>query len=522
MSELLLGVDVGTSSVKALACDREGRIVATFSAAHPIQQPHPGWSEQNPEDWWRATVEAIRGVLADPRCAASRVIAVGLSGQMHGSVFLPAKGETPIRPALLWNDQRTAEQCRAIETAFGGRDRLVSMVGNAALTGFTLPKILWLREKEPDNFARVGTVLLPKDYVRLRLDGRRATDVGDASGTLLFDIDARTWSREAISLANLSPSIMPNVVEAGEVTGQVTPAAAAETGLPEGIPVIAGSGDNQAGAVGAGIVRPGLVLATIGTSGVVYAHSDVPRRDLAAPAQDPSGPRGVAGRLHTMCAANGSKGVRGHYSLTGCMLSAGGSLQWCREALFPSESFESLMAEAARVRPGCDGLVFLPYLTGERCPHPDPQARGGWIGLTSRHTRGHLVRAVIEGVTFGMGQILDLARGLGVRVESVRLGGGGARSALWRQMQADVYRCRVAIMDTEEGPAFGAALLAGVGAGVFSDVAEASRTAVHESGGVDPADSGAYDGARAVYASLYDDLRSRFAMLHAIDEGGRP
>lgn len=518
MSELLLGVDVGTSSVKALACDSSGRIVATCSAAHPIHQPHAGWSEQNPEDWWTSSVSAIRGVLSDPKCDGSRVIAVGLSGQMHGSVFLPAGSETPIRPALLWNDQRTAEQCRSIEQAFGGRRAMVSMVGNAALTGFTLPKIIWLREREPENFAKVATVLLPKDYVRLKLDGRRATDVGDASGTLLFDIEARRWSRAALSRVGLDPAILPDVVESGEVTGRVTPAAAAETGLPAGTPVIAGSGDNQAGAVGAGIVRSGLVLATIGTSGVMYAHSDSPRRDLQSTTSDrQEGPEPV-GRLHTMCAANGSRGIPGQYSLTGCMLSAGGSLQWCRDALFPGESFEALMAEAEQVRPGCDGLVFLPYLTGERCPYPDPQARGGWIGLTSRHTRGHLVRAVIEGVTFGMGQILDLVRGLGVEVESVRLGGGGARSALWRQLQADVYRCRVATMDTEEGPAFGAALLAGVGAGVFPNVAEACRTAVHESGIIDPRDSSAYDGARQVYGSLYTDLGPRFAALHGMDQ----
>lgn len=511
MTDLLLGVDVGTSSTKALLCTLTGAIVATASAAHPIHHPHPGWSEQDPDDWWRSTVQSIRAVLAEPNVIGHRVLAVGLSGQMHGSVFLPRGSDVPLRRALLWNDQRTGEQCRVIENAFGGRAGLVERVGNAALTGFTLPKILWLRDHEPDVFARLGTVLLPKDYVRLRLDGRRATDVGDASGVLLLDLQTRSWACDAAHRVDVDPGLLPPIVESGVVTGRLTQAAAAETGLPQGIPVIAGSGDNQTGAVGAGIVRPGLVLATIGTSGVIYAHCDEPRKDLSG---------ATSGRLHTMCAATGSAKGPGAYSLTGCMLSAGGSLQWCRDAVFPGVSFDLLMEEALRVPPGCDGLVFLPYLTGERCPHPDPSARGGWIGLTSRHTRGHLVRAVVEGVTFAMGQILDLTRSLGVAVDTVRLGGGGARSELWRQMQADVYGCRVAMMDTEEGPAFGAALLAGVGAGAFPSVESACETATHEVRHIEPQKATPYQAARSVYGSLYHDLRERFGQLLRVEQGG--
>jgi xylulokinase len=511
-SELLLGVDVGTSATKALVCDASGRVVATASAGHPTSQPRPGWSEQDPCDWWKSSIAAIRAAIGHPRAAGGHIVAVGLSGQMHGSVFLSGVvGDVePLRPALLWNDQRTGAQCSEIESAFGGRSKLVELVGNAALTGFTLPKILWVREHEPEVFARVGRVLLPKDYIRLRLTGEFATDVGDASGTLLLDVGRRQWSERASELAGLDAGILPRVVESGAVTGRVTREAAAETGLREGTVVVGGSGDNQAGAIGAGVVKPGMVLATLGTSGVIYAHAERPRKDLSG-----------GGRVHTMCAANGTASKPGAWSITGCMLSAGGSLQWCRDALWPGVGFDELMTEAASVRPGSDGLVFLPYLTGERCPHPDPSARGGWVGLTSRHTRGHLVRAVLEGVTFGMGQILDLVRGLGIPVDRVRLGGGGARSDLWRRMQADVYGCPVAMTDTEEGPAFGAALLAGVGAGVFADVEKACELAIHETAVFAPDDDAAarYTPAIKIYGELYGDLKARFAELLASEQG---
>lgn len=464
-------------------------------------------------DWWASSVEAIRRVLADPGVVGGRVIGVGLSGQMHGSVLLSADRK-PVRRALLWNDQRTSAECEEIERAFGGRAEIVRRVGNAALTGFTLPKLLWVRRYEPEVWKRVQAVLLPKDFIRLKLTDELATDVGDASGMLLFDVDKRVWSAEAMGLMGLEPRMFPRIVESGEVTGRLTKAAAAETGLPEGVPVVGGSGDNQAGAVGAGVVSPGLVLATIGTSGVIYAHSERVRKDIGV---------AVSGRLHTMCAANGGSGKPGQWSVTGCMLSAGGSLQWCRDVLFPGVDFDVLMQEAAGIPPGCDGLVFLPYLTGERCPYPDPQARGGWVGLTMRHTRGHLVRAVIEGVTFGMGQILDLVRGLEVQVEKARLGGGGARSPLWQQMQADVYGCPVALTNTEEGPAYGAGLLAGVGAGVFGSIEEACQGAIKETVIVQPRADGAaeYAGARRVYGNLYGDLRARFGELLAVERADK-
>lgn len=504
MTDLLLGIDVGTSSTKAVVCDLAGRVLGTASAPHPSYHPHPGWSEQEPMEWWGSTVQSIRQVMAG---IAGRVVGVGLSGQMHGSVLLNADRK-PVRRALMWNDQRTSAECEEIERVFGGRAELVRRVGNAALTGFTLPKLLWVRRHEAEIWKQVRSVVLPKDFIRLKLTGELATDVGDASGILLFDVDKRIWSSEAMGLVELDSSLFPRAFESGEVAGRISKAAAAETGLPEGIPVVGGSGDNQAGAVGAGVVSAGLVLATIGTSGVIYAHSERARKDLGT----------VSGRLHTMCAANGGAGNPGQWSITGCMLSAGGSLQWCRDALFPGVEFEALMREAEAVAPGCDGLVFLPYLTGERCPHPDPKARGGWIGLTTRHTRGHLVRAVIEGVTFGMGQILGLVRGLGVRVEKARLGGGGARSALWRQMQADVYGCPVALTNTEEGPAYGAALLAGVGAGVFASAQAACDGAIEETMVIEPRRS-EYGAARRVYESLYGDLRARFGELLAVEQG---
>lgn len=518
MRQTLIGLDLGTSSVKALAIDLAGQVVATATRPYPLSRPRPGWSEQDPADWWNASAGALGELAAglDP----GGVAGIGLSGQMHGLVLLDGDARarqasdcTAIRPAMLWNDQRTGAECQEIERLAGGRRALVELVGNAALPGFTLPKVLWLRAHEPAVLARARHALLPKDFVRLKLTGELGTDVGDASGTLLFDVDARRFSARALDLFGVAPDFFPPAVESGSVSGRLTPWAASQTGLRAGVPVVAGSGDNQAGAIGAGVVSPGMVLATLGTSGVMYAHADRPRRDL------PSGaPDHACGRLHTMCAADGDARRPGGWSVTGCMLSAAGSLQWARDALFPGESFDTLIAEAAGVAPGAAGLVFLPYLTGERCPHPDPDARAGWIGLTSRHTRAHLVRAVLEGVTFAMGQILDLVRGADVPVERVRLGGGGAKSDLWRQMQADVYGLPVALPNTEEGPAFGAALLAGVGAGVWPGVPEACASTIHETLVVEPSPVAAsYAPCRAVYERLYGELRAASAGLAAID-----
>lgn len=516
---LLLGIDVGTSSTKAILCDERGGIVASASAAHELLSPHPGWSEQDPEGWWRACIGAVRGALERAGAGGAAVRGIALSGQMHGSVLLPREAlagdgaeARALRPALLWNDQRTSAQCEAIERAAGSRADLVRLVGNAALAGFTAPKLLWVREHEPEIWRRTAWWCLPKDFVRLRLTGVLATDVGDAGGTLLFDVENRVWSQRACALLGLEPAMLPPVLESCAVAGGLTERAAGELGLAPGIPVAAGSGDNQCGAVGAGVVAPGIVLATLGTSGVVYAHTVSPRKDL--------GEGGApAGRVHTMCAADGTAREHGHWALTGCMLSAAGSLQWLHDALFPDTPYERLLAEAEAAPPGSGGLVFLPHLTGERCPYPDPHARGAFVGLTSRHGRGHLVRAVLEGVTLTMRRVLDIFESVGVEPARIRLGGGGARTAFWRQLQADIYRTPVELPTTEEGPAFGAALMAGVGAGVWPSVADACAAAVGSTETREP-DAERADLYRRLgerYAPLYPSLRESFVALAAFD-----
>ncbi len=515
----LLGIDVGTSSLKVVIASERGDILAVASADYAVSRPHPGWSEQDPELWWQAVRIAIPAALAAAPIDARDIRAIGLSGQMHGSVILDERTVSSrgslgraIRPALLWNDQRTATECARIESRAGGRRELVDLVGNAALTGFSLPKLLWLQSHEPEHAARIASFMLPKDYIGFRLTGLCATDVGDASGTLLIDPDTRAWSSRACALFGIDPAILPSLHESGSIVGTVTDWAANELGLTSGTPVIAGSGDNQAGAIGAGIVGPGQVLATLGTSGVIYAHADQPRRDIGHSLE-------TSGRLHTMCAADGTPNSRGHWSLTGCTLSAAGALQWARDTIAPDTPYDTLIEEAARVEPGARGLLFMPHLTGERCPYPDPEARGAWIGLTARHTRAHLIRAVIEGVTFTMAQILDLVRAAGVEVRSVRLGGGGARSRFWRQLQADLYNAPVATTNTEQGPAFGAALLAGVGIGVWAHVTEAAGACVHETERIepDPKRAQSYSPAREAFAGLHAGLQSTFKSLGAID-----
>lgn len=512
----LLGIDLGTSAVKALVCDERGDLRAAASATYPISRPRPLWSEQDPREWWAATARAIREALDRSGTRAEDVAAVGLSGQMHGAVLLTRDGvesrgtrADPLRPAILWNDQRTGAQCDRIEHAAGGRRALVELVGNAALPGFTLPKLLWVREHEPQIWQQTASVLLPKDYIRFCLTGDLATDMGDASGLLLMDVDHRRYSEAALAKFEIDPRLLPRIVESAAVTGTVSAHAAGLTGLRAGTPVVGGSGDNQAGAIGAGVVQPGMILATLGTSGVIYAHADRPRKDLGDP----------PGRVHTMCSATGGDRAPGQWCITGCMLSAAGSLQWCSETLWPKTPLDTLLKEAESAPPGSGGLVFLPYLTGERCPYPDPLARAGWIGLTTRHTRAHMVRAVLEGVACGMGQILDLQRSIGVQASGVRVGGGGARSPLWRRMLADCFGTTVASTNTEEGPAYGAALLAGVGAGLWPSVEAACAACIAETDHVHPDTSNPSvpPETRRVYGELYPDLKRRFAELAGAD-----
>src|SRR4051794_39643525 len=504
----LLGIDIGTSGTKTLICDEDGTVLATAMAEHPISSPKPGWSEQNPEDWWQATAAATKAVLKKAKLKATDIGAIGLSGQMHGSVFL-GDGTKALRPALLWNDQRTAEQCAQIEEKAGGREALIELVANPALTGFTAPKILWVRQHEPRVYTKTKHILLPKDYIRFRMTGEYATEVSDASGMLLLDVVKRTWSDKLLSLLDIDKSLLAKLYESPEVTGTLHAEGAKALGLIEGIPVVGGAGDQAAGAVGNGIVASGIVSATLGTSGVVFAHADQPTRD-------------PQGRVHTMCHA-----VPGKWCVFGCMLSAGGSFQWLRNQLGQTEvaaakrkkvdPYQLLIAEAATAPPGSEGLFFLPYLTGERCPHPDPYARGGWIGITARTTRAMLIRSLLEGVTFGMRDALEIMRGMGIDVAQVRASGGGARSDFWRHLQADVYKSPIVVTNAAEGPAYGVALLAGVGTGVWCSVEEACKRSIKQVERVAPnkKQSAVYDKLYAVYGKLYYDLKDRFREMAA-------
>jgi xylulokinase len=491
----LIGLDVGTSGARAVAIDLNGHVIAAASEGYPLSTPRPGWTEQDPEQWWVASQAVLNQVvsqLSDPP------LGVGLTGQMHGSVFLDA-ADSVIRPALLWSDQRTANECRTI-TEKVGRERLIEITGNPAVTGFQAPKILWLRENEPADYARVRKVLLPKDYIRLRLTGESATDASDASGTLLLDLRRRAWSDEILQALEIPRGWLPTVFEGPQVTGNITSAAAATTRLPAGLPVAAGGGDNAAAAVGNGIVREGLISSSIGTSGVVFADSETLRIE-------------PHGRLHAFCHA-----IPGRYHLMGVTLSAGGSLRWWRDASGSGLDYEALSALAATAPPGSEGLVFLPYLTGERTPHLDPVARGAFVGLNLRHSQAHLTRAVMEGVTYSLKDCLDLMVALGIPVTEVRATGGGARSPMWRQLQADVFGLPVHRTLIEEGPAFGAALLAGVASGVYSDVFEACAVIQlgHESNAPNLELHELYRRYHAVYRDLYSATETIMHRLGAL------
>jgi xylulokinase len=501
-----LGIDIGTSGTKTLAIDETGKILASAAAEYPCEHPRPGWSEQDPELWWRATCETVRRVLERGGLKPADVAGIGLSGQMHGSVFLDVDGKV-IRPALLWNDQRTAAECAEIEERAGGREALIRLVANPALTGFTAPKILWVRRHEPANWDRVRQVLLPKDYIRYRLSGTYATEVSDASGTLLLDVANRCWSRELLAKLDLDPGLLPPCFESPDISAQVSALGASATGLAVGTPIVGGGGDQPAGAVGNGIVSSGVVSATMGTSGVVFAHADQLGFD-------------PLGRLQRGCHA-----VPGAWHVMGVVLSAGGSFQWFRNELGKAEidrahaqgvdPYFLLTDEAALAGVGAEGLFFLPYLTGERTPHFDPDAKGSWVGLTVRHGRAHLIRSVLEGSTYAMRDSLELIREMGVAISQIRVSGGGARNALWRQIQADIYGHDVHTLNSTEGPAFGVALLAQVGTGGFATVPEACDATIRldERTSVDLTAKAYYDRGYVLYRQLYKDLRSSFRAI---------
>jgi xylulokinase len=485
-----LGIDVGTGGTRALLVDEGGKVRHTFTSPHEdMRMARPLWAEQNPENWWDAAQKAIRGVLAASGASGKDIQGIGLSGQMHGLVLLDSN-DCVIRPALIWCDQRSQPQVDAIN-ALVGKDTVLACIANPVLTGFTLPKLLWVRDNEPELFARVRKVLLPKDYVRFQLTGEYASDVSDASGTALFDVVRRRWSSALAEGLGLQPSILPAVFESHEISGSVSAAAAASTGLVKGTPIVAGAGDQAASAVGNGIVEPGFVSCTIGTSGVVFAFT-------ASPAYD------RLGRVHTFCHA-----VRGAWHVMGVTQGAGLSLQWFRRNLAPDSDYDALTTEAAAAPAASQGLYWLPYLMGERTPHLDASARGGWIGLTARHTRADLIRAVLEGVAYSQKDGLDIIEQLGVKVDAVRLSGGGARSPLWRQIFADVFGKRVAMLETEEGSAYGAALLAMVGTGRYASVLEVCRATIRETASLDPrpADAARYTEGHKIYQALYPALK---------------
>ncbi|HJQ77317.1 MAG TPA: xylulokinase [Acidimicrobiia bacterium] len=487
-----LGIDVSTTATKALLLDGDGVVVSEGISSYSFDSPRPTWAEQDPHVWWDAAGEAIRSAVADAGIETTAIDAVGLTGQMHGSVLLDVSGEV-VRPAILWNDQRTAAECDQIREMVG-REHLIATTGNDALTGFTAPKLLWVANHEPENWERVATIMLPKDYVRFGLTGERAVDAADGSGTILFDLGQRTWSTDILTELDLDPAICPPVYEGPQVTGTVSAAAAGVTGLRTGTPVVAGGGDQSANAVGVGAVEPGVFALSLGTSGVVFATSD-----------------GVAiepeGRLHSFCHA-----VPGKWHMMGVMLSAAGSLRWLRDALAPHLSYEELMTEAAQVPPGSEGLWFLPYLSGERTPHSDPLARGAFIGLTSSHDLAHLTRAVLEGVAFGLRDGFDLMIDSGLAPpDSVRGSGGGLRSRLWTQVLADVLGVAISKVSTDEGAAYGAAILAAVGAGNFESVEAATKSLVSVTETMEPSgDVDFYVQAHAGYQDLYPALRPTF------------
>ncbi len=508
---VFLGIDIGTSGTKTLAIDARGKILADAMETYLCYVPKPLWSEQDPEDWWQATIKSVRKVVKKAKLKPADVKGIGLSGQMHGSVFLDRRDRV-IRRAILWNDQRTAAECREMEQRVGGRQNLIKLVANPALTGFTAPKILWLRNNEPRNFEKTCKILLPKDEIRRRMTGEYATEVSDASGMLLLDVARRNWSKKLLSAIQLDIDLFARCYESEDVTGTLTPAAAKALGLTTDCMVVGGAGDCAAGAVGNGIVTRGLMSTSLGTSGVMFVHSDEVKID-------------PQGRVHTFCHA-----VRGKWHMMGVNLSAGGSLQWFRNELCKAdwdkakrakkEIYDLLIGEAEPVPTGSQGLFFLPYLSGERTPHADPDARGCFVGLTLAHSRGHMIRAILEGVTYAMRDSLAIFEGLGVPIRQIRASGGGARSPLWRQIQADTFGRKVVTINTEEGPAYGVALLAAVGGREFKNVREACAATIRvvQETGSSRRTKKYYDRAFPIYQQLYRSLKDDFKGIAALEK----
>jgi len=488
---ILLGIDLGTSGVKILAIDEKGNTISSSTVTYPLLQPKAGWTEQNADDWWQAVVTAIQEILADPNIIPDSIQALSLSGQMHGSVFLDNKNQV-IRNPILWNDTRTYQQCQAISQRVG-EENLIALVGNPALEGFTAPKLLWLRDNEPDNYKKLQTLMLPKDYIVYRLTGRICTEVSDAAGTLLLNVQERSWSETLCGQLDIDMSILPEVLESIDIVETISSAVAQQTGLPKSVKVIAGGADNACGAVGNGIIEEGVVLSSIGSSGVVLAPTNTMQYD-------------PQGRIHSF-----NHSVPEQWYLMGVTLSAGLSMSWLKNNLI-GKDYDYINQHAADVQPGSEGVVFMPYLYGERTPHRDPKARGAFFGLSGIHSQKHLMRAVFEGVAFALKDSLELIRGLGIIPREIRLTGGGAKSALWRQILADVFNAEVVTMQSDEGPAFGAALMAGVGAGNFQNIAKAVEETVSVGDGISPiaANTEKYTEIYSLYTGLYQSLKKDY------------
>ncbi len=498
----LLGIDLGTSGAKAVLFDRDGEMIAGHTEGYRLYQPRNGWAEQDPEDWWRAVSSAIRSVLSHSRVHPEEIRGIGLSGQMHGVVMLDQDGAV-LRRAIIWCDGRTQEQCDQITETLG-EERLIEITANPALPGFSAGKILWVRQWETELYQKCRHILLPKDYIRYRLTGAFATEVSDASGTNLFDVPERCWSKAVLEALEIRPDLLPRMHESTDITGTVTALAAGETGLAKGTPVVGGAGDNAAAAVGTGTVTEGTAFTTIGTSGVVFSHSKQPRIDRK-------------GRIHTFCAA-----VPGEWDVMSCTLAAGLSLQWLRDQLYggaggqpDGDAYAQMMREAMRSPIGANKLLFLPYLMGERSPILDADARGAFVGLSNIHTRKDLIRAVMEGITYSQRQCLDVFRELGIPIRTMMMCGGGAASPFWQQMLADVYGCPVSTVSSKEGAALGAALLAGVGVGMWPSVEEACSHVLHVKGERHPDQeaSMAYEPYYQLYCTLYPALQQTYRTL---------
>ncbi|ACL70698.1 xylulokinase [Halothermothrix orenii] len=493
----LIGLDIGTSGVKGILVSVTGDIVASRTEGYPLATPNPGWAEQDPEDWWQATKKVINGLLTDSQIDPGTVRGISLSGQMHSSVFLNDKMEV-IRPAILWSDTRTTRQCQEIYNRVDGLESLIDLVSNPALEGFTAPKILWLRDNEPENFEEVKLVLLPKDYIRYKLTGEINTEVSDAAGTLLLDVVEKDWSKEILDRLNLDREMLPPVLDSTEIAGKVLPGVAVETGLKPGTPVVAGGADNACGAVGSGIVSEGRVMVSVGSSGVVLAQANNPRADKQ-------------GRIHLFNHAAPDK-----WYMMGVMLSAGMSFKWMKEKMFNDRlDYDKLNELADSVDPGCEGLLFLPYLYGERTPHADANARGVYFGISGKHHQGHFIRAVMEGVTFGLKDSLELIKEKGVTIKEIRAIGGGAKSRIWQQIMADIFGQEINLLNIEEGPAFGAALIAGVGVGEYANFKEAEDKIIKVRKTIEPDSNNVqhYNDLYQLYRKLYTSLKDDFKAL---------